>query len=92
MTIPQEILDQVRAHAAREGRNDYLGRFADFDAGSQPRSWVWPFCGADAEYINAVGISTICKQLGLAAERWDEIAAEWCAAFEDAYVAEGMSP
>lgn len=39
----------------------------------------------DGAYVNAVGAGQICRDIGLPAQAWDEIAPEWCEAFLRGY-------
>lgn len=78
----------VATHGEAEGRADYADRRSDVDAGQAEPTWAWPFQGADEAYINAVGPREICRAVGVNESAWDEIASDWCAAFERGYRAE----
>jgi len=81
-----ETIARIVASAGSEGRRDYLGRAAEVASGSEEAEWAWPFAGADEAYLAAVGITKICRDLGLPASAWDEISDTWLRAFRAGYV------
>lgn len=78
-------LPSVSAHGEREGRADYLGRAQEVARDAEDPEWAWPYNGADAAYINAVGSEDIRRQVGAAS--WSDICEEWCEAFRRGYEA-----
>lgn len=77
----------VRAHATKEGIEDYLQRSGDVDTGNFADTWAWPFDTADEAYLNAVGTTQICREIGIPVEAWEEISDVWLEAFAAGYKA-----
>lgn len=74
----------VEAHGESEGRKDYLGRAGDVAGGEDP-TWAWPLDGADDAYLSAVGVTRICKDLGIDVGLWDRVSDAWLTAFARGY-------
>lgn len=75
----QNFNSRIALHAATEGYNT-------FERGDNQHS----FGDADEAYLNALGLDRVCCEVGRKPEDWDEIKAEWLAAFrlgwEEAYL------
>lgn len=74
------------ANGEREGAADYRSRAEDVRLGEDPE-WAWPLTNADQAYIDAVGVSDICKEIGLMDLGWEDICDDWIAAFRRGYEA-----
>lgn len=83
----RQMIAKARQHGKREGHGDYEDRANDVASGLHEASWAWPLVGADSAYINAVGTTAICAQIGIPEEAWEEVCGAWLDAFETGYKA-----
>jgi hypothetical protein len=86
------VLKAVRAHAVREGKNDYAERASDVAVGLHDAEWKWPFAGADDAYLNAVTSNEILDEIGLSPPTyqqdrlWEIVSGAWLKSFKRGYV------
>lgn len=78
-------MSKITSHGRREGAADYRGRAAEVAAGREKPTWAWPLAGADEAYLDAVGIDSVCRQIGIAPDKWESVCHEWLTAFRAGY-------
>lgn len=80
-------MSKITSHGRREGAADYRGRAAEVAAGREKPTWAWPLAGADEAYLYAVGVEAVCRQIGIAPDKWESVCHEWLSAFRAGYEA-----